>query len=123
MHSMLSPQPSSPTIAPLALVVVALEPSVIVLIRLPVFIVVVAWVMRGAIWGWGCVLVVRTMQADRQTPQPLGLLPYNSTSRSSPHHVGRFISRCRCCMNVGIERGLVSRSLELSFVSTCSTRS
>ena len=31
MHSMLSPQPSSPTIAPLALVVVALEPSVIVL--------------------------------------------------------------------------------------------
>ena len=64
MHSMLSPQPSSPTIAPLALVVVALEPSVIVLIRLLVFIVVVPWVMRGAIWGWGCVLVVRTMQAD-----------------------------------------------------------
>ena len=32
MHSMLSPQPSSATIAPLALVVLALEPSVIVLL-------------------------------------------------------------------------------------------
>ena len=62
MHSMLSPQPSSLTITPLALVVVALEPSVILCV-LTVFTVVVPRVVHGAARVWARVLVLRT-QAD-----------------------------------------------------------
>ena len=63
MHSMLSPQPSSLTITPLALVVVALEPSIMRLCVLTVFTVVVPRVVHGAAWVWARVLVLRT-QAD-----------------------------------------------------------
>ena len=64
MHSMLSPQPSSLTITPLALVVVAFEPSVMRLCVLTVFTVVVPRVVHGAAWVWARVLVLRTTQAD-----------------------------------------------------------
>ena len=62
---MLSPQPSSLTIIPPALVVVALEPSVMCLRVLKLFTVVVPRVVHVATRVWArVILVLRTTLAD-----------------------------------------------------------